>query len=228
MKKFTAFSLAESTIALVVIGVLAVITLKVLSSDELKDRSKLAKVYKAFNEIESAAAQVKASEPDQCPDKAFMTKVRNTAKNDVFDNDYYTYEYGLFKTDGSYAPASEVAAIFARHMDFEEENLNFCSYTGYCSNNNIKGGKIIGDIYIGFEVTADTSTGTVTNCPTNYWMPNFDKEDYKNHGYFKQITKPKAGKCWGRVYVFIKSRTPENQEGKDIFIWGLDENGIAK
>ena len=237
MRKFTAFTLAETLITLTTIGVLAAIMISLMDVTSVYEKTDAAKVYKAFEEVQQAAAKIRSTETGKCPEGTFLTKIRNMSQSDILAADAYNYEYALYKDDDAttLAPTADVARLFAQYLRFEQGRyappqayspVTFCNYTSYCSNNAIVGGKMAGDVYIGFEVFGDTAVQT---CPKELYMPKFNKEDYKNHQYYEYITKTdaQAGKCWGKVYVFVKRNKAQNTLGKDIFVWGLDENGLT-
>ena len=59
-------------------------------------------------------------------------------------------------------------------------------------------------------------------------MPN-DATVYPAPTKFNKATAShETKKCWGELYIDTNGIDTPNTYGQDIFIYGLDENGIAK
>ncbi len=199
MKK-SAFTLIEVTLSVVIIGIIAVSMMHALNISDSQAYSDIekAKAAKAIALVDEASQKIREMETTQCPMKVFMM---NTAGS---------WEYTLVNTSNTSATASDVLSLYAKYIKFVEQPLNFCDYTSQCSVNTIKGGKISGDVYIGFEVY-----NSISNCP-DYYRPD--------------VEGPISGKgkCWGRVWIKIYDTARyENTIGKDVFILGLNENGVV-
>ena len=119
-----------------------------------------------------------------------------------------TWEYALVNSSGNSASATDVINLYAKYLKFENTGLKFCDHTGYCSNDDIIGAKIHSDSFIGFEITS------TEDCP-NYYMPGSDT-----------LTNGK-GKCWGKLYMDVNGTKGPDELGKDVFIFGMNEIGIA-
>lgn len=119
-----------------------------------------------------------------------------------------TWEYALVNSSGNSASATDVINLYAKYLKFENKGLKFCDYTSYCSNDNIIGAKIPPGSYIGIEITS------IANCPS-YYVPG------------STTTTPGKGKCWGKLYIDVDGNKGPNQHGKDVFVYGLNEIGIA-
>ncbi len=200
MKKY-AFTLIEIIATLIIIGFLAIIMVKNLKQpgEDINNKITKAKLLKAVNAVQTACQQIKEFEKDKCPMQTFMMNVAGT------------YEYTLVDSSGNNADTDEVVSIFSDYIKFQESPINFCDYTEYCDDNTIKGGKIAGDIYIGFKAYGDS----ITDCP-NYKLPDSNDE------------VSGKGKCWGNVYIKIAGKNAGLDEyGKTVFVFGLNEYGIV-
>ena len=213
MKKIIAFTIAEIIIALTVVGVIAVMMMTTINKKGIDEDLNKAKVYQAFEVIQQASTKILATETTLCPEGKFIIK---PILGGVITN--REYEYAFLTTSGGSAYTSDVLNVYNKYIRFEKKNLNFCSYSNYCqsSNTKIKGGRIVGNIYIGFEVYGPSD---IQDCPTTYYLPESEEMVTKTEGT--------TGKCWGNVYVDIDGPKGEGVVGKDVFIWGLGETGIA-
>lgn len=209
MKKYSAFTIVEIILTMTIIATLATVMLVNLKRKDVSDKTFGLNAYKVMEVIQQASSKIRELEKDtRCPTGTFMANVLGT------------YEYTILnKAGGSTANATEVASLFGDYMQYQQSNINFCDYTPYCSNTNIKGAKIIGNVYIGFEVLS-----SISNCPTTYYIPNSSGK-----GYADKITSTAAqvGKCWGKLYADVNGSAGPNQLGKDVFIWGLGETGLV-
>lgn len=199
MKKINpknAFTLAEVLICLMIIGVIAVVMIKNLRTQDFTEKSYIANGFKALETVQQASLKIRDLENTSCPMGSFMVNVAGT------------YDYTLVNASGTNANTTEVLNLYNNYLKLESVGINFCDYTGYCSNSAIKGAKLPGNVYIGFEVTS------VTNCP-NYYLPN------------SSTLLTGEGKCWGKLYVDTDGPKGPNQLGKDVFVMGLNEKGVA-
>ena len=220
MKKRMAFTLAEILIVVMLIGVLAMVMMKKTSTKGFEDKANLANAQKVFNNIQEAAVNILANEEEKCPAHLFITKIAGT------------YEYAIVKDREDEEPANtdDVLEIFSKYLRFEKNNLNFCEYSNYCesSNTSIKGGRLSGgNIYIGFEVFGDDE---LQDCPNEYYLPSYSENDSANKEISSElITKEEGttGKCWGKVYVDVDGLKGKGELGKDVYVWGLTEQGLA-
>lgn len=212
MKKIIAFTLAEILIALTVIGVIAVMMMVTIDKKGMDEDLGKAKAYQAFEAIQQASAKLLSTETTLCPEGRFLTKILGTSSTGS------NYEYAFLNDSGEDASTDDVLSVYNKYIRFEKKDLNFCSYSNYCesSNTNIKGGRIVGNIYIGFEVYGDTA---LQDCPNTYYLPESEEMVTKTAGT--------TGKCWGNVYVDTDGPKGEGALGKDVFVWGLGETGIA-
>ncbi len=119
-----------------------------------------------------------------------------------------TWEYALINSSGNNATASDVINLYAKYIKFENTGLKFCDYTSYCSDDKIIGAKVPPESYIGIEVIS------VSDCPS-YYIPG------------STTTTPGKGKCWGKLYIDVDGNKGPNQLGKDVFVYGLNEIGVA-
>ena len=199
MKKH-AFTLIEITVVLIIIGFFSIIMVKNLKqpNDDMNNKIIKTKLLKAVNAVQTACQQIKEFEKVRCPMQTFIVNAAGT------------YEYALVNSSGNSADTDEVLSIFSDYIKFQESPLNFCDYTEYCNDNDIKGGKIIGDIYIGFKAYGND----ITDCP-NYKLPDSDDE----------ISG--SGKCWGNLYIKLAGNSGEDEYGKTVFVFGLNEFGVV-
>ncbi len=199
MKK--AFTLVEILACLIIISVIAIAMIHALniSDDDAYENLAKVKASKAIALVDEASQKIREMELTKCPMKVFM--METTTGN---------WEYTLVNASNEAASTSDVYSLYADYIKFIEGNLNFCDYTSKCNDSNIKGGKITGNVYIGFEVLS-----SISNCP-NYYRPDSEGA----------ITG--KGKCWGKVYIKVYDNSRYSDElGKDVFIIGLNANGVA-
>jgi len=196
IKYSNAFTLAEVLICLMIIGVMAIIMIRNLRTKDFTEKSYIAGGYKAIESVQQASLKIRDIETASCPTGSFMVNVAGT------------WEYALVNASGANANTTEVLNLYDSYLKLENTGLNFCDYTGYCSNDSIKGAKLPGNTYIGFETTG------VINCPS-YYLPNSSS-----------LTAGK-GKCWGKLYIDVDGPKGPNQLGKDVFVMGLNEDGVA-
>ncbi len=119
-----------------------------------------------------------------------------------------TWEYTLVDSSGNNLEAAEVIDLYGKYLKFEDSGFKFCDYTTYCSNDDIIGAKIAPESYIGIEITS------IEDCP-EYYIPGSD------------ATTAGKGKCWGKLYIDVDGKKGPNTLGKDIFVYGLNETGVA-
>ena len=203
-----AFTLAEILIVLIVIGILAVLTLRSFNTKTTKDKINFARANKAVEVYNTASARIRLTENQLCPQQTF-----------IIDSGFDTYEKGLLycakeeeEGEETCAPASsqETVNIFSEHTKFEKKNFDFCEYSGNCDSIHAAGAQLPGDIYTGIEVFDE-----VSDCPT-YYIPGDEEE-----------TTPKEGsKCWAKLYVDANGPSGPNELGEDVFVFGMDADGV--
>lgn len=195
--KLKAFTLAEVLICLMIIGALAIIMVQNVKTKDFTEKGYIANAFKAMEAVQQASVKIRDIENTACPTGSFMVEV-------VDD-----WEYALVNSSGSNANTAEVLDLYSNYIKFEDSGFKFCDHTGYCSDNDdILGAKLAGGIYLGFEVTA------IGDCP-DYYMPNT-----------AEMLSAK-GKCWGNLYIDVDGEKGPNQLGKDVFVIGLNESGLA-
>ena len=205
MKK--AFTLAEILITLTIVGVLSVLLVKNLDYESQMEKTFAPKALKAMEVVNEASYNIRDINNQNCPMGVLIYK------------NVDTYEQGLINSaDGTNMDSTQVRDEYAKYIKFVNTR-DFCTNTTYCDSNNeissIPGGKISGDIYLGFEVTG------IQDCP-DYYMPGNDNKVVVGND-LKTNAKPK---CWAKLYVDVNGKDSPNTEGKDIFIFGLGEQGI--
>ena len=201
MKKI-AFTLAEILLVTIIIGVIAIIMYELLDdvNSSLHYKMSVSKVLKARDAVQKALTEIRLFEKTKCPMQAFMV------------NSAGTWEYTLVTGSGGTGLATDgFLTLMQSYLKFQQVPVNFCDYTDYCNDNTIKGGKIFDDTYIGFKIYGNA----IADCP-NYYMPGSE-----------EIIEGR-GKCWGTLYIKLADlNNVDNALGKDVFIFGLGENGLA-
>ena len=191
-----AFTLAEVLICLMIIGVLAAIMIKNIKTKDFTEKGYIASAYKALESVQQASLQICELETTSCPMQSYMVNVAGD------------WEYTIVNASGTNANTEEILNLYDNYLKLEDTGINFCDYTPYCNSDSIKGAKIAGNGYIGFEVTE------VQTCP-DYYLPN-------------STTLMKGeGKCWGKFYFDADGKKGPNELGKDVFVFGLGERGLV-
>ncbi len=204
-----AFTLAEILIVVMIVGFIAMALIKALSNNSYTEKAMHANALKTITAIEQASAEIKDTEHTQVPTGAFMEYVTGQAT-------YTTYN----ASGSAQATASDIVTLFSKHLKFEKEGINFCDYSS-CSDASVKGAKMVGDVYIGFGNIA------IANCPS-YRLPN-ETTDSPAPTYLNPNTRNfETQKCWGKVYIDVNGKNGPNTQGKDIFIFGMGANGLAR
>ena len=206
----TAFTLAEVLITMVIISFISLTTIKVVknSNDTFSGKDDYSKVYKVIENFDYAFAQIRDLEKINCPMGKFINKTKIATSGTM-----YAYEKVL-----SAANATAVFNILKNYIKFDEEDLNFCDYSGYCNDStqaNNPAGKLAGDIYVGINMYE-----SISDCP-DYYVPDT--------GLITVRTDIKTGekpKCWGNILIDINGAKQPNSLGEDVYVFGLDENGI--
>lgn len=202
MKK--GFTLVEITIAMTIIAFLCLIMIQTINPKKFDEKANQANAIKAINFIEQACAQILDLETTQVPASRFMVKPAGGS-----------WEYASTATT-----SSALVALFGNHLKYESGEVNFCDNTSYCSDTKIKGARVAGGIYIGFEIL-----GEIKPCPA-YRMPGESADNpapqvFNNGSYT-------AKQCWGKLYIDVNGKDAPNTYGKDVFVYGLGEYGIEK
>ncbi|MBQ4647071.1 MAG: type II secretion system protein [Candidatus Gastranaerophilales bacterium] len=208
-----AFTLAEILITMVIISIIALVLIQTLKPQKYYEQTNLANAYKAVEIINQATTQITSSEPTQCPTGTFTYKL--PGKTDV--------EFAILKSSGSSeAEVEDIVALFGNHIKYEADSLNFCDFTGFCNDSDIKGARIAGGIYIGFEKFSE-----VDDCP-DYFTPGEATKISAPQKYNPLTNTQSPVQCWGKVYIDVNGTKGPDTEGQDVFVYGLGEFGIVK
>lgn len=202
MNKKFAFTLAEILVCLMIIGVIAGIFMKNIKGESFTKKSYIANAYKVINAFDQASTKIIETDPTSCPTGTFLTKAAGLKDP----------EYTFSNSAGGNANTSEVLKVYSKFIKFEQSSINFCDYTGYCTDTSIKGGRLHGNVYMGIKVG-----GSAANCPS-YYLPNASGA----------ITVGANTKCWGNLYIDVDGLKGPNKLGEDVFIFGLGARGIAR
>ena len=180
-------------------GILAVVMLLNIKPEMFNEKNNIASAYKVINEFDNASQKMREKETDAMPSGSFMTKILDE------------YEFAIINEDGTPKDATQVLELFQKYMRIENIGEEFCDNSGYCkSGESIVGAKLTNEIHIGLEVL-----DSVEDCP----IPKIPGE--------KDSVLPERGKCWGKLYVDTNGTDQPNEEGEDIYIYGLNEKGVA-
>jgi len=200
MKK-TAFTLAEILICLVVISVIALVMMKSIHSETLRDKANAAKAFKVIESFDQAAENVMNLDADSCPLGSFIVSVGG----------------GKVIALNNITTAADAMTLFAKYMKFESTGLDFKNYTGYTDDNisksNVSAAKMSGDTYVGIYINT-----SLFDCPA-YLMPN-------KEGGSDNVPAPSGKKCWAKLYTDVNGTEGPNTLGQDVYIFGLGESGI--
>lgn len=208
--KKPAFTLVETMIVVILIGIISLTCVKNIRQNDTHGKEYIAKAYKVIENIDYALGQIRDLDKTNCPLGSFIIKNKIATSGTK-----YAYELGLLNVSTS----SDMFNVLKDYIKFEQTGLNFCDYSGYCSSDNYPAGRISGDIYIGTELYA-----SVSNCPS-YYTPEGELIDLTSDS-MKEFKTGDFPKCWGRLLVDVNGAQGPNTEGQDIFIYGLDANGI--
>ena len=210
--KNKAFTLAEILIVMTIMGILAIVMIQNIKTDTMSEKTNYAKAYKAIEVFDEASANIRHASDADCPLGSLMY---TTGKN---ANGTYDYDIGLNLPDSDKEEAA--LNIYSKYIKFDKTNLNFCNFSKYCADNdisNLAGARFSNDIYIGLEIL-----DSISDCP-DFYMP-------ETEGVITQKTKVngKKAQCWAKLYIDVNGNDGPNTLGKDIYIFGLDENGINR
>lgn len=197
MKK--AYTLAEIMICVTIIGFLAIVMFLNIKPDTFKKKSNIASAYKAIDEFEKASQKIREKETQAVPSGDFMTKVLDE------------YEYSIINDDGTLKDATQVLELFSQYMKIENVGEEFCENTGYCSTgDSYVGARLTNEIHVGLEIL-----DSIEDCP----IPKIPIDPDK--------VVPERGKCWAKLYIDTNGKEQPNEDGEDVFIYGLNEKGVA-
>lgn len=197
MKK--AFTLAEIMVCISIMGILAVVMLLNIKPEMFNKKSNIASAYKAIDEFEKASQKMREKEKDAVPSGDFMTKILGE------------YEFAIINDDGTLKNATQVLELFQKYMKIENIGEDFCNNSGYCpEGDSIVGAKLTSEIHVGLEVLENIEDCPIPKIPTD-----------------PDAVVPERGKCWGKLYVDTNGKDQPNEEGEDVFIFGLNEKGVA-
>ncbi|MBQ8848457.1 MAG: prepilin-type N-terminal cleavage/methylation domain-containing protein [Candidatus Gastranaerophilales bacterium] len=192
------FTLAEVIICLVVVGLIAAVIMSNLKLGDYKEKSYIGMARKIMANFQAASQQIREQEQTSVPTRSFIV------------NSLGAWEYVILNSTGSAnATVNDVVNLYGKYIKYEKSIINFCDNSGYCSDTSIKGAKLPNGAYIGFK-----TSGTIIDCPA-YRIPS---ETSNTAG---------KGKCWGTFYIDADGNNGPNAIGRDVYVFGLDENGLV-
>lgn len=206
MNKKQAFTLAEILICLTIIGCLAAVMISSIKTKSFDEKAQVAALYKAIEVIDEASANMVANEPNSFPMSTFITNATSGRSFAVYNGN-------------NLADVNYIFDLYKRYIKFEATD-GFCKYTDYCSGATV-GGKIAGDIAIGFE-----KYSALQDCPAVY-VPESGTKVTK-YTFNAKTKKNEVEKCWGRVFFDTNGKKVPNKEGSDVFIYGLGTMGLVR
>ena len=216
MKKH-AFTLAEVTLVLAIIGILAIVMIKNIKTDTFKDKELKAGAVKVVNDFNIASMKIREIEHDKCPNAAFMVKAGSD------------WVYTLTEKD-----ADKVLDLYGEYLKFDKPSsgyYNFCDHTGGLKDDDckgsadIKGIRLAGDIYVGLKM--NLKNDVPEDCPTSYYRINTAAKD-ETPGVQNQNDEVTISgeKCWAKLYMDINGNAGPNEVGQDIFVYGMNSDGV--
>ena len=216
MKKH-AFTLAEVTLVLAIIGILAIVMIKNIKTDTFKDKELKAGAVKVVNDFNIASMKIREIEHDKCPNAAFMVKAGND------------WVYTLTEKD-----ADKVLDLYGEYLKFDKPRsgyYNFCDHTGGLKDGDCKGSaniagiRLAGDIYVGLKMNLENDVPK--DCPTSYYRINTAAKD-ETPGVQNQNDEVTISgeKCWAKLYMDINGNAGPNEVGQDIFVYGMNAEGV--
>lgn len=200
MKK-QAFTLVEVIICLTVLGVLAVTLISNLKMDKFNAKSFIAQGYKVLESYEQASIKIREVEREKCPMASFIAQA--PGENSL----------GLINDDGDEMSLDEVYALYGDYIKYvNPSKISFCNNTTYCDtasldDKNIAGAKLSSGAYVGLELIE------IQTCP-DYYIPG------------ESTIKTSSELCWAKIYVDANGTEKPNQLGRDIFIFGIGDQGV--
>ena len=208
------FTIVELMVVFVIIGILTVALVKNVRSADVKEKEATAQALKVLRTIEHAIINVRELEATSCPTGMFIN--RNYGTN--------TYSYELKNSEGTAAAnAADVATLFGKYIKYEGDVGNFCNNTPYCSATDIKGWRIAAsNTYVGFKVYSN-----LANC-IQYRMPYEATNASPPTRFNRNTGNFDTAQCWGELHIDTNGNEAPNEYGKDVYIFGLGEDGIAK
>lgn len=200
MKK-QAFTLVETIICLTILGVLAVVLLSNLKPDKFNEKALIAQGYKVLESFDQASIKIREVEHDKCPMASFIAQA--PGENSL----------GLINASGAEMSLDEIYALYSDYIKFvNPSKISFCNNTTYCTtasldDKTLAGAKLPTGAYVAIQKTA------IVKCP-NYYIPG------------ESGVKTSDELCWGKLYVDGNGKEKPNELGKDIFVFGLGDQGV--
>ena len=202
------FTLAEVLICLVVIGIIATILMTSLKPQSYNQKAFVSNVRKIVDNFQNASYGI-LEEKKHFPMSVFIYE-KPTGNPPTITSIYADDATNAITT------SEQVVNMYGKYIKYEESDLNFCTYSGACSDNNVKGARIPGGAYIGFKINT-----SLFNCPS-YKIP-----DPKATSGASVATATGKGKCWATFYVDVNGKDGPNVLGEDYYEFGMNAVGVA-
>ena len=208
-----AFTLAEILICVGIISIVIVFLIKTLKPNSYDEKTSIIGARKFIETVDEALLQITAIEKAQCPDGKYLVNAGGSSP-----------EIAIYNPAGTAViSSSEFVTLISKHVKFEEYPINSCTYTSQCTGTSIKGGKLAGGAYIGFEIYS-----TVADCP-GYRNPGDTANSPAPTKFDPASGTYPTAKCWGKFYMDVNGPNKgANTLGVDVYVFGLGENGLAK
>jgi len=208
MKKF-AFTLAEIMLSMMVIGILSIIMLRNIKPQNFTEKSYVASANKLVSLYQDATLKIQEFDSNVCPNGKLMTKIGND------------WHITLYNADKEEIDAQEMIELYGNFIKFESDSFEFCDNTTYCSDDSIIGARLPGNMYLGFEVL-----DSIGDCPS-YYLPGNETINPAPTVFNVVSGEQETAQCWAKYYIDVDGKKGPNALGKDVFVFGIDDKGLA-
>lgn len=210
--KIKGYTLAEVTVALMIMGIICMLMLNSFKSKDYKEETNKILAKKTISQFEQATTDMINKNKDNFPAGSWMVKVPGASD----------YIFAVKKSGSSTdASATDIINLYENYLKYETSVINFCDYSDVCTSSEIKGARLAGGVYFGIEKT------DIEDCPAyRLFEENRIYETPKKYNIKTKEYEPK--KCWGKLYIDVNGSDIPNIEGEDIFVFGMGEYGIER
>lgn len=213
--KIKAFTLTEVSIALIIMGIICTLMINSLNPNKYQEKTDKIAAQEIIALFEQATIQMLEKNKENFPTGSWM--IRKADNNWQFatyiGNDVVTTE--------------NIVSLYEEFIKFDSGIINFCDFTEACNDENIQGAKLPSGAYFGIE-----KFDSIGACPA-YYLP-YEKvrytapKEYIPGGINGSNTFYHEKSCWGKIYFDVNGQKAPNEEGEDVFIYGMGEYGIER